>query len=96
VTAVPSNAGPAAQIRKLMGKGRFTVQIAAVSDRAAAAERTAMLKRNGFESVTVMASVKGRILYRIRVGSFPSKSVAARAAEKFHTGFGLSAIPVEN
>lgn len=94
--AAPSKSGPAAQIRKLTGKGRFTVQIAAVSDRAAAADTAALIKRNGFEPVTVMASVKGRLLYRIRVGSFPNKPAAAQAAKIFQSGFGLSAIPVEN
>lgn len=93
---VPSNSDPAAQIRRLAGKGRFSVQMAAVSERAAAAETAALIKRHGFEAVTVMASVKGRILYRIRVGNFPSKTAAAQAAKIFHTAFGLNAIPVEN
>ena len=95
-TAVPSKSDPAAQIRRLTGKGRFTVQIAAVSDRAAAAETAALIKRNGFEAVTVMASVKGRVMYRIRVGSFPNKPAAAQAAKIFQSAFGLNAIPVEN
>jgi len=95
-TAAPSKSDPAAQIRKLTGKGRFTVQMAAVSERAAAAETAALIKRNGFDAVTVMASVKGRILYRIRVGSFPNKTAAAQAAGIFHSAYGLNAIPVEN
>lgn len=94
--AVLPKSDPAAQIRSLTGKGRFAVQIAAVSERAAAAETAALIKRNGFEAVTVMASVKGRILYRIRVGSFPNKPAAAQAAKIFHSAFGLNAIPVEN
>jgi len=95
-TVEPSKSDPAAQIRKLTGNGRFTVQMAAVSERAAAAETAALIKRNGFDAVIVMASVKGKILYRIRVGSFSNKSNAARAAEIFHSAFGLDAIPVEN
>ena len=95
-TAAPPKSDPAAQIRKLAGKGRFTVQIAAVSERAAAADTAALIKRNGFDAVIVMASVKGKILYRIRVGSFPSKPAAAQASEIFHSAFGLDAIPVEN
>ena len=70
--------------------------MAAVSERAAAAETAALIKRNGFDAVTVMASVKGKILYRIRVGSFPSKQAAAQAAGIFRSAFGLNAIPVEN
>jgi septal ring-binding cell division protein DamX len=95
-TAPASKSDPAAQIRKLTGKGRFAVQVAAVSERAAAAETAALVKRNGFDAVIVMASVKGKILYRIRVGNFPNKSNAARAAEIFHSAFGFDAIPVEN
>jgi cell division protein FtsN len=95
-TAVPPKSDPAAQIRKLTGKGRFSVQMAAVSERAAAAETAALVKRNGFDAVIVMASVKGKILYRVRVGSFPNKSNAAKAAEIFHSALGLDAIPVEN
>ena len=93
---MPSKSDPAAQIRKLTGKGRFSVQMAAVSERAAAEETVALVKRNGFEAVIVMASVKGKIFYRVRVGSFPSKSNAGRAAEIFHSALGLDAIPVEN
>jgi cell division septation protein DedD len=95
-TAAPSKSDPAAQIRKLTGKGRFSVQLAAVSERAAAAETAALTKRNGFDAVIVMASVKGKILYRVRVGSFPNKSTAAEAAGIFNSAFGLEAIPVEN
>lgn len=92
----PPKAGPAAKIKKLEGRGRFAVQVAAVSERAAAAEAAALVKRNGFDSVTVMASIKGKVWYRIRVGSFPSKQAATQAAGIFHSAFGLNAIPVEN
>jgi cell division septation protein DedD len=94
--AAPPKPDPAAQIRKLSGKGRFSVQMAAVSERSAAAETAALIKRNGFDAVTVMASVKGKVLYRIRVGSFPSKQAAAEAAGIFRSAYGLNAIPVEN
>jgi len=92
----PAAADPAAQIRKLTGKGRFTVQMAAVKERATAAETAALIKRNGFDAVTVMASVKGQIWYRIRVGSFPSKQAATQAAGIFRSAFGLNAFPVES
>lgn len=95
-TAPPSRSDPAALIRQLTGKGRFSVQMAAVSERAAAAETAALIKRNGFEAITVMASIKGKIWYRIRVGSFPNKQAATQAAEIFRSAFGLNAIPVES
>ena len=94
-TTSPSKSDPAAQIRKLAGKGRFTVQVAAVSDRSAAAEAAARVKRNGFDAVTVMASVKGKTFYRIRVGSYPTKEAAAQAAGIFRSAYGLDAIPAE-
>jgi cell division septation protein DedD len=70
--------------------------MAAVSDRATASETAAQVKRNGFDAVTVMASVKGKIFYRVRVGSFPSKQAASQAAGIFRSAYGLAAIPVEN
>ncbi len=95
-TAVPPKPNPAEQIRKLTGKGRFTLQLAAVNERSTAAETAALIKRSGFEPVTVMASVKGKIFYRIRVGSFPTRQAAAQAAGIFRSAFGLNAIPTEN
>ena len=95
-TPAPPKTDPVAQINKLIGKGHYAVQMAAVSDRAAAAQTAALIKRNGFDAVTVMASVKGKILYRVRAGTFPSKQAASQAAAIFHSAFGLDAIPVEN
>jgi septal ring-binding cell division protein DamX len=94
--AAPAKADAATQIKKLSGKGRYSVQTAAVSDRAAASETAALLKRNGFDAIFAMASIKGKTWYRIRVGSFPSKQAAAQAAGIFHAAYGLNAIPVEN
>lgn len=93
--AAPIKEEPAAQIRKLAGRGHFAVQVAAVNERAAAEETAARVKRLGFEALTVMASVKGKIWYRIRVGSFPSKQAAAQAARIFQSAYGLNAIAVQ-
>jgi DedD protein len=95
VGTAPQKSDPAAQIRKLAGQGRFTVQVAAVNDRSAAAETAALVKRNGFEAATVAASVKGKTWYRIRVGHFPSRQAASQAAGIFRSAFGLDAIPAE-
>lgn len=94
-TAAPKSE-PLARIRSLSGKGRFAVQMAAVNERSAAAETANLIKRNGFEAITVMASVKGKIWYRVRVGSFPTKQAATQAAGIFRSALGLNAIPVEN
>lgn len=95
-TAGPSKTGATAQIRKLAGKGRFTVQMAAVSERSAAAEMAARIKRDGFDAVTTTTSVKGKLLYRVRVGSFPNKQAAAQAAGIFRSAFEFDAIAMEN
>jgi DedD protein len=91
-----AKADPGAQIKKLAGKGRFTVQVAAVNERAAAEETAARIKRQGFEVVTVMASIKGKVWYRIRVGSFPSQQAATQAAGIFRSAYGFNAIPVQD
>ena len=89
-------ADPEAQISRLAGKGRYSVQVAAVNNRADAEETAARIKRQGFEVVTVMASVKGKVWYRIRVSSFPTKEAAAQAAGIFSSAYGYNAIPVQN
>jgi cell division protein FtsN len=95
-TPSPAKTDPGEQIRRLAGKGRYAVQVAAVNERAAAEEAASRVKRQGFEAVTVMASVKGKIWYRIRVGSFPSKTAAAQAAAIFRTAYGYNAVAVQN
>jgi septal ring-binding cell division protein DamX len=92
----PSKEAPEAQIKRLAGKGRFSVQVAAVNDRADAEETAARIKRQGFDVVTVMAAVKGKVWYRIRVSTFPSKEAATQAAGIFRSAYGYDAIPVQN
>jgi hypothetical protein len=41
-----------------------------------------------------MASVKGKIYYRIRVGKFPEQAGCHEAAGIFRSAYGLNAIPV--
>lgn len=94
--AVAAKADPAAQIRSLAGKGRFAVQLASVNNRAAAEETAARIKRHGLEVLTVMASINGKIWYRIRVGSFPNQQAAARAAGIFRSAYGYTAVAVQN
>jgi len=91
-TAPQPDAGE--RIKQLAGRGRFAVQVASVTDRTAAEGTATRLKRQGFEVVTVMASIKGRTWYRIRVASFPSQQAATKAAGLFRSGYGLNAIAV--
>jgi len=95
-TPAPADRTPEAQIRKLAGTGRFAVQLAAVNDRGDAEETAARIKRQGFEVVTVRASVKGKVWYRVRVGSFPSQQAAAQAAGIFRSAYGYEAMVVHD
>jgi septal ring-binding cell division protein DamX len=86
----------AARVRILAGQGRFAVQVAAASERGAADEAAARLRRHGLDAVTVAATVNGRTWYRTRVGSFPSQQAAAQAAGILGAAFGYDAIPVSD
>ena len=92
-TAAPT---PAAQIKKLAGKGHFAVQVGAVSERADAEAMAGRIKSQGFDAVIVMASIKGKVWYRIRAGSFPTRQSATLAASLFHSAYGFNAAAVEN
>jgi septal ring-binding cell division protein DamX len=94
--AQPAGADAGARVRKLMGKGPYAVQVAAVTDRAAAASLAERLRRQGLPAATIPATAKGRTWYRLRVGSFPSREAAARAAGLLHAELGLDATPVRD
>jgi len=79
-----------------MGKGPYAVQVAAVTDRAAAASLAERLRQQGLPAATTPATAKGRTWYRLRVGSFPSREAAARAAGLLHAELGLDATPVRD
>jgi cell division protein FtsN len=70
--------------------------VAAASERAAADEAAARLRRHGLDVVTLAASVKGKTWYRTRVGSFPNQQAAAQAAGILGAAFGYDAIPVSD
>jgi DedD protein len=77
-----------------MAKGPYFVQVAAVTDRAAAAATAERLGRQGLSAATVSAVVNGRTWYRVRVGSFPSREAAERAAGLLRAGMAPAATPV--
>jgi septal ring-binding cell division protein DamX len=85
-----------ARVRKLMGKGPYAVQVAAMTDRAAATAMAERLRRQGLPAASVAATMKGKTWYRLRVGSFPSREAAARAAGLLHADMGLDAAPVRD
>jgi len=79
-----------------MGKGPYAVQVAALTDRQAAAAAAERLRAQGLPAATVTATSKGKTWYRLRVGSFPSREAAARAAGLMHAELGLDATPVRD
>jgi DedD protein len=85
-----------ARVRALMAKGPFTVQVAALTDREAATTAAQRLKAQGLPAATVTATSKGKTWYRLRVGTFPSRETAARAAGLLHAELGLDATPVRD
>jgi DedD protein len=61
---------------------KFAVQVAALSNAAAAKELAARLKKAGFSTYVEAVSTAGSTLHRVRVGPFASREEAQRAAEK--------------
>jgi septal ring-binding cell division protein DamX len=94
--ARPAGGGAGARVKNLMGRGPYAVQVAAVTDRAAAAALAERLRRQGLPATTVTATAKGKTWYRLRVGSFPNREAAVRAAGLLHAELGLEATPVRN
>jgi DedD protein len=79
-----------------MAKGPYAVQVAALTDRQAATATAERLKAQGLPAATVAATSKGKTWYRLRVGTFPSREAAARAAGLLHAELGLDATPVRD
>jgi cell division septation protein DedD len=66
----------------------FTVQVAALTDAANAREIVTALKGVGFDAYLVEPGA-GDSLYRIRVGTFPSRAGAQRTVSRLETHLGL-------
>ena len=94
--AAPAGGNTGSRVRGLMGKGPYAVQVAALTDRQAAAAAAERLRAQGLPAATVTATSKGKTWYRLRVGSFPSREAAARAAGLMHAELGLDATPVRD
>jgi len=94
--AAPASADPVARLKGLLGRGPWVVQLAAVSQRDAAEELAARYRRMGFDVESSPVTSRGRSLHRVRVGSFPDRAAATRAAEIFRSDLGLpGSMPVK-
>jgi DedD protein len=96
VPAAPVGGDTGARVRGLMAKGPYAVQVAALSDRQAATAAAERLKAQGLPAATIAVKSKGKTWYRLRVGSFPTREAADRAAGLLHAELGLDATPVRD
>ncbi len=64
------------------GEARFIVQVGAFADDARARETRQKVERAGMKTYTHVAETKDGKLTRVRVGPFPTKAEADKAAEK--------------
>jgi cell division septation protein DedD len=71
------------------GNTQYTVQLAAVEDRAKAEAMVARLKGGGFEAYFSEVKIKGKTFYRIRCGKFKTKEEAAAHARRLADGAGI-------
>ena len=79
--APPSSPAPPPAVAA-PGAEKFAVQVAALSNAAAARELAARLKKGGFNAYVEAVSSADSTLHRVRVGPFAGREEAQRAAEK--------------
>lgn len=91
----PSASEPAAApetARKGEAAGPWSVQVAAFKTQAQAEALQKQLKQGGFDAYVASApGGDGRTNYRVRVGTFPGKAEAQRAAERLRSERSLAA-----
>jgi cell division septation protein DedD len=69
------------------GKGRYTIQVAAVKETGNAERLVAQLRSKGYPAYQVRVDVPGKgALHRIRVGAFDSRAAADRMLAKLKAG----------
>lgn len=84
-TPEPSRRILAAASTPAAARGEFWVQVLSVSSEREAKVRSARLAQHHYPTAVLPASTeKGRV-YRVRVGPYPSREDAARAAEQLQT-----------
>ncbi len=69
--------------KKVVQKGRFTIQIAALQDAKSAEKLVAALRKKGFRAYQIRAQVAGKgVWYRVRVGAFEDRGAANKILAK--------------
>ena len=68
---------------KVVQKGRFTIQIAALQDAKSAEKLVAALRKKGFRAYQIRSQVAGKgVWYRVRVGAFEDRGAANKILAK--------------
>jgi cell division septation protein DedD len=75
----PAAGDPGARVMRLTGKGDFAVQVASTTNSSWANELVRRLKKKGVTARASAVTLKGKLWYRIRVGSFSSRENASKA-----------------
>lgn len=74
----------------------YTIQVGAMKDKALADEMASKLKKNKYSAYVVSLESPGKgLLYKVRLGTFPSKEDAREEAAKIKNNEGLPATVVE-
>ncbi|MDQ3459422.1 MAG: SPOR domain-containing protein [Deinococcota bacterium] len=71
----------------------YTVQVAALTDQAAARALLDDLRRQGFPAYLVGLPTEAGQVYRLRVGAFANRAAAVRYGESVETATGLTPVP---
>jgi cell division septation protein DedD len=73
----------------------YTIQVGAMKDRALAEGLASKMKKNGYSASVASSDTSGKVLYKVRLGTFPSREDAVREAERIKKNEGLQAMVVE-
>jgi hypothetical protein len=85
-----ANPGPrASTVAPRSNDQDFTIQVAALTAASTAHEVAADLKRNGFDAYVVEPSAAGDGLYRVRVGTYLTRTAAQRTVARLESQLGL-------
>jgi cell division septation protein DedD len=92
-TAAPENnkktiSSPAVPVAKT-GAGKYTIQLAAIAERAKAEKTVKQLIEKGFDAYYYETKVKKKTFYRIRCGRFTDRAEAVKTALKLQEKTGL-------
>jgi cell division septation protein DedD len=92
-TAVPASekktVSPPAVTAAKTGSGKYTIQLAAIAERAKAEKTVKQLIEKGFDAYYYETKVKNKTLYRIRCGRFSDRADAVKTTLKLQNKTGL-------